>query len=819
LQIPDSAICNLKSAICNMRDFWVDVRYGLRLLSRAPTFTAVAVLTLALGIGANTAIFSVANKVLWSPLPYADADRLVYLNERSKKAENISISFPDYFDWKAQSQAFDGMALMHRRAFTLSGGEQPERLVGAEASWDFFPVLGVRPVLGRTFTREEDRIGADPTVVLSHALWKGTFGGDPNVAGRTLRLDNASYTIVGVMGPDLDLPSRETQLWVPVGLRPDALAAQGRRNHPGMYGVARLKPGVTVEQAAASLETIAQRLEQQYPENAGVRPIVTSLRAELVRDWSDSLLLLLGAVGLVLLIACANVAHLLLARAAGRRTEMAVRAALGAGRTRLLRQLLAEGLLLAGLGASLGLVFAIWGVDLLAGILPGNVPRLAEARIDRVVLAFTSVISLLGGLIFTLFPAFQGSRLDLQDALKAGGRGALGGGHRLRGALVVGEMALAMTLLIGAGLLLHSLWRVLEADPGFSAERLTTMQISLSEAQYGRRSQVAGFYTALLERTAALPGVEACGVTSTLPISGNLNRTLMVPADRPPPPSNEIPIVEFIGVSSGYFQAMGIPLRSGRWFNERDVETSESVTIVDATLAERFWPGQDAVGRQMRYGGSADSPAITVVGVVGHVKNRGVDADSGMQMYAPYGQTRFNSLALVVRTRADSDPTSAVRATVRQLDAEVPISNVRAMDQVIGEHNASRQASAMLLGGFAASALLLAAVGLYGVLAYAVAQRTQEIGIRMALGARRADVLGLVLGHGMRLTLAGVVLGWIGSLALARFLGGFLFGVQPVDPATFTLLSAVLAGVAFVACYLPARRAATTDPMVALRYE
>ncbi len=796
-----------------------DIRYGLRLLSRSPTFTAVAVLTLALGIGANTAIFSVANAVLFRPLPYADPDRLVHLNERGKQADNISISFPDYFDWKSQNQVFDGMALMHRRAFILTGGEQPERVVGAEASWDFFPVLGVRPVLGRTFTQEEDRIGADRTVVLSNALWKRAFGGDASVVGRTLRLDSQSYTVVGVMGPDLDLPSRETQLWVPVGLRKDAHPTEGRRNHPGMYGVARLKPGVSVAQAAASLGTISERLEQQYPENAGIRPVVTSLRAELVRDWSDSLLLLLGAVGLVLLIACANVAHLLLARASGRRMEFAVRAALGAGRARLLRQLLAEGLLLAAFGATLGLVFAAWGVDLLTAILPGNVPRLEEARMDRAVLAFTAAISLVGGLLFTLIPALQSSRLDLHAALKESGRSALPGGHRVRGALVVGEMALAMTLLIGAGLLLHSLWRVIQADPGFQPARLTTMQISLPDSQYGQRARVAGFYRDLLERAAALPGVEASGVTSTLPIGGSHNRTHMVAVDQPPPSANEMPVVDYTAVSPGYFQAMGIPLRGGRWFTEQDGETAASVTIVDETLAQRFWPGQNAVGRQMRYGGSADSPPITVVGVVGHVKTRGVDAGAGMQMYAPYGQTRFNSLTLVVRTRADNDPTSAVRAAVRQLDPGVPISNVRAMDQVIGEHNSTRRASALLLAGFAATALLLAAVGLYGVLAHTVSQRTREMGIRMALGARRSDLLRLVLGQGMRLVIAGVVLGWIGSLALARFLGGFLFGVQPVDPVTYALLTAVLAAVASLACYLPARRAAATDPMGALRYE
>lgn len=802
-----------------MRDFGSDLRYGVRILRRSPTFTAVAVLTLALGIGVNTAIFSVANAVLWTPLPYSDPDRLVYLNERGKQADNISVSFPDYFDWKAQSQAFDGMALMHRRAFIMAGGEQPERVVGAEASWDFFPVLGVRPVVGRTFTQEEDRNGADRTVVLSDALWKRSFGGDPNVVGRTLRLDTQRYTVVGVMGPNLALPSRETQLWVPVGLRQDAHPTEGRRNHPGMYGVARLKPGVSIDQAAASLEAIAQRLEQQYPENAGIRPVVTSLRAELVRDWSDSLLLLLGAVGLVLLIACTNVAHLLLARASGRRTEMAVRAALGAGRARLLRQLMAEGLLLAGLGATLGLVFAVWGVDLLAGVLPGNVPRLAEARIDRAVLAFTTGISLLGGLIFTLFPALHASKRDLLDALKSGGRGSLSGGQRIRAALVVGETALAMTLLIGAGLLLHSLWRVLQADPGFRATRLTTMQISLPASQYAQRAQVAGFYRSLLERTATLPGVESCGVTSALPIGGNRDRTHMVAADQPPPPANEIPVVEYTAVSPGYFAAMGIPLRGGRWFTEQDGEASAGVAIVDETLARRFWPGQDAVGRQMRYGGSADSPPITVVGVVGHVKTRGVDAGSDMQMYAPYGQTRFNSMALVVRTRADSDPTPAVRAAVRELDRDVPISNVRAMDQVIGERNASRRASALLLTSFAAAALLLAAVGLYGVLAFAVAQRTREIGIRMALGARRQDVVRLVMAQGMRLTFTGVVLGWLGSLALARSMSGFLFGVAAVDPATYILLPAVLAAVASLACYLPARRAAGVDPMNALRYE
>jgi len=802
-----------------MRDLWTDFRYGLRLLLRSPTFTAVAVLTLALGIGVNTAIFSVANTVLWKPLPYADPDRLVYLNERGKQADNISISFPDYFDWKAQSQAFEGMALMHRRAFILAGGEQPERVVAAEASWDFFTVLGVRPVLGRTYTREEDRIGADRTVVLSHGLWKRSFGADPKVVGRTVRLDTLSYTVVGVMGPDLDLPSRETQLWVPVGLRNDAQATAGRRNHPGMYGVARMKPGVTVEQAAAGLETIGRRLEQQYPENAGVRPVVTSLRAELVRDWSDSLWLLLGAVALLLLIACANVAHLLLARASGRRTEMAVRAALGAGRARIIRQLLAEGLLLSAVGAALGLIAAVWGVDLLTALLPSNVPRLADARIDFQVLAFTSAVSVLAGLAFALLPAVETSRLDLQDALKSGGRGSLSSGQGMREALVVGEMALAMTLLVGAGLLLHSLWRVLQADPGFQSARVTTMQISLPESQYGRRPLVAGFFRELLERTAALPGVEACGVTSTLPVGGSHNRTLMIAEDQPPSPANETPVVEYTAVSPGYFQAMGIPLRRGRWFSEQDADGSLAVAAVDETLARQFWPGADAVGRQMRYGGGGDSPPITVVAVVGHVKTHGVDAGAGMQMYVPYGQTRFNSLALVVRTRADSDPTAAVRATVRTLDPEVPISGVRAMDQVLGEHNASRRASAMLLAGFAATALLLAAVGLYGVLSYAVSQRTREMGIRMALGARRADLLGVVLRQGMRLVATGVVLGWVGSLALARFLSGFLFGVKAADPVTYAALSVLLAVVAVLACYIPARRAASVDPMRCLRYE
>jgi predicted permease len=582
--------------------------------------------------------------------------------------------------------------------------------------------------------------------------------------------------------------------------------------------VARLKPGVSVEQAAASLETIAVRLEKQYPENAGIRPVVTRLRDELVHEWRDALLLLVGAAGLVLLIACANVAHLLLARSAGRRREMAVRAALGAGRLRLLRQLLAEGLLLAALGAAAGLTLAVWGVDLLVALLPAGVPRLAEARLDRVALLFTSAVSLVGGLIFALLPAWHTSRLDLNEALKSG-RGESLGGTRLRGALVTAEMALAMTLLIGAGLLLESLWRVIRADPGFRAGRLTTMQISLPDAAYGRPGQVAGFYRRLLERVGAMPGVEACGVTSTLPVSGGHNRTLMSAAGQPPPRPGEIPVVEYTAVSPGYFQAMGIPLRGGRWFTESDTDASAAVTIVDETLARRFWPGRDAVGRQMRYGAAEDSPPITVVGVAGHVKTRGVDAGSGMQMYVPYGQTRFNSLALVVRTREGNDPAAMVRAVVRELDPEVPVSNVRAMDEVLGERNASRRASAILLAAFATGAVLLAAVGLYGVLACAVSQRTREIGVRMALGARRADVLRMVLGQGARLMAAGVILGWLGSLALAKFLGGFLYRVRAVDPGTYAVLSALLAAVALLACYLPARRAASTDPMVALRYE
>jgi putative ABC transport system permease protein len=795
------------------------------MLRKKPGFTVVAVLALALGIGANTAIFSVIYTVLLSPLPYPNANRLVWIWETNPTSgiKQEPASLPNFNDWKTQSQSFEGMAAFAQAALTLTSEREPERIRAAIVSANFLTVLNKEPVLGRNFIAEENEPGKNRVVILSHSLWQRRFGASAGIINQAITLNGNPYTVVGVLPPDFKIPGTEqpmaTELFVPLAFN---FQQAGRRaDYLGV--VARLKPGVGTAQAQAELNTIAARLEQQYPaSNAGWGVRLLSLHERMVGDVRAALWLLMGVVAFLLLIACANVANLLLARSAARQQEIAIRRALGADRQRLIRQFLTESVLLSLLGGVLGSLVAMWGVEVLAALTPGNIPRLDEVRLNWTVLVFTFAVSALTGVVFGLFPALHATNPNLTETLKEGGRSSTGGrsGNRLRNSLVVSEIAIALVLLVGAGLMVKSFVRLQEVDPGFHPERILTADLALPRAKYKEDAQITAFYDQFLGRVASQPGVEAVAAISALPLGGGGDVVSFEVEGRPAPPPNQVVDAEYRIITPNYFATMGIPLVRGEGFTPRHTSDVAGVMIINETMARRYFPGEEPIGKRINLGDPQRDPWRTIIGIARDVRHEGLDTAPYPQMYAPLAQFPRSAMTLVARVQGD--PLALVpnmRGELRAIDRDQPLTNLRTMEQVLAQSIARQRFNMTLIAIFSVVGLVLASVGIYGVISYSVTQRTHEIGIRMALGAQRRDVLKLVLGQGILLALIGVGIGLFAALALTRVMSSLLFGVSATDPLTFGAVALLLATVALLACFIPARRAMRVDPMVALRYE
>src|SRR5262245_1644033 len=801
-----------------MSQLFQDLRYGARMLLKRPGFALVAIATLALGIGANTAIFSLINGVLIRPLPFREPDRLVWAWGNVRNGGNrASVSPLDYLDYRNQNRTFEQFAAMGTLPISanLTGSVEPVRLTGAGVTGNFFQALGVQPALGRTFLLENEKTGSDQVAVLSHSLWQKRFGGDTGIINKRITLDDKSYEVIGVMPRDFEFPAT-TEIWVPLPF--DSQPGLKQRKAHFLRPIARLKPGVSLAQAQADTDTIARQLEAAYPDsNTGWNLRLVSLREQIVGNIRSTLYILLGAVALVLLIACANVANLLMAHASARGKEIAVRTALGARRLRIARQMITESLMLALCGGVMGTVLAIWGVQALIALSGDNIPTTAQVKIDFTVLAFTLLTSVLSGLLFGMAPILRTAKVNLIDGLKEGGRTGSEGArrNRTRGLLVILESAVAVMLLVAAGLLIRSLIRLQNTNPGFDSTNVLTMRIDLPRQKYATPENISNLWQQFESRVSSLPGVEGVGLISELPLSGQLNDMPYTVEGRPPVDSTQQFDDDFRRINQDYFRALRIPLLRGRNFTPQEVRDQVKVLIISESLASQVFPNEEPLGKRLVM--SFSHQAFEIVGIVGDVRDRSLAAPPAPAMYMPALESGEN---VVLRTNGDSAAVAAaVRREMAALDPNQPIARVRTMDEWLGLAVAAPRYRTGLFGLFAALALLLSAVGIYGVMSYSVGQRTHELGVRMALGAGRLDVLKLVVRQGMSLVLVGVTVGLLGAFALTRVISSLLFEVGAKDPLTFSGVAILLAAVALVACYVPARRATKVDPMVALRYE
>ena len=806
-----------------MNELSQDIRYGFRMLRARPGFTAVAVIALALGIGANTAIFSLINSVLLRPLPYPEAERLVMLEENEMGGTSSNTSYATTKDWRERSASFDNISAVRDWSVTLTGEGEPEMLRGMRVSSNYFSLLGVKPAPGREFLPEEDRPATRRVVILSYGLWQRRFGSDAEIVGKPVALSGQTFIVAGVMPRGFeDLISarlfQKAELWAPLGY--DESLPWACRTCRHIQAVGRLKPSVSFDQASLEMNTISQNLLVEHPTDYAVAGVtIIPLLDKFVGAVRPALYILLGAVGLVLLIACANVANLLLARATQRQKEIAIRSALGGSRGRLVRQLLTESVMLSVISAVVGLLLVWWGIEVLVAVAPPAILRLNEVAVDARVLGFTLALSLLTGIIFGLAPALHASKLDLNAALKEGARSSTGAGHRLRNLLAISEIALALVLLVGAGLLVRSFIRVLDVTPGFEPANLITMNVSASGTRYAEDAAVRAFYDEVLNRVAALPGVETTAVVNNLPLGGNKDMYGFHVEEKPRANPEEDPSAERYVVSTDYLHAMRIPLLAGREFTDQDTPTAPPVMLISESTARSIWPDENPIGKRVSMGGT-DGPLRTIVGITGNVSHYGLDTPPDLQAYVPQAQWTSSDMQLVVRTPADSKSlVEAVRNEIRAVDKDLPVYRVTTMEQLVSGSVAQRRFTLILLSLMAGLAATLAALGIFSVMSYSVTQRTQEIGIRMALGAKSTDVLKLVVGEGLLLALIGVGAGLAAAACLTQVMSSLLYGIGAHDPLTFSGIAVLLLGIATLACYIPARRATKVDPMVALRYE
>jgi predicted permease len=811
-----------------METFLQDLRYGVRMLVKSPGFTAIAILTLALGIGANTALFSVVNGVLLNPLAYPQSGQLVAIYGKTTGFANAPINYLNFLDWQRDTQSFSTMAMYRNQDYNFIGTGEAERLTGYMISADFFPTLGQVPILGRTFRSEDDLVGAAPVVILGGGFWKRRFGSSLEIVGKQIALNGTSYTIVGVIPASFTFYGHDRDVYTPIGQWNDT-SFRDRRVDLSSRGIGRLKPGVTLSQATADMDGIAQNLALAYPEadkNVGIT--LVSMKEDIVGKVQPFLIVLLAAVGFLLLIACVNVANLLLARSMGRSREFAIRAAMGASQGRVIRQLLSESILLAGLGGALGLLLAVWGTKAVLGTLPGALPRASEVSLDSRVLLFTLALSLFAGIIFGLAPALKSSRVNLEEILKESGRGSSGARQRLQGVFVAVEVAMALVLLVGAGLMVRSLAALWRVDPGFNPSHAITFTLSLPAGPATNSAETRARLRHFDDKMQSIPGVQAVSVTlGSRPMIHNSSEPFWIEGQPKPANLPEMHQAMFYLAESGFQQAMGVTLQRGRFITPQDDEHAPVVMVIDDVFARTYFADENPIGKRINLAGFGVQAEI--VGVVGHVKQWGLDADSKSAIEAqfdyPFMQLpeklmalAANAVAVVLRT--EGDPTAvmaSVRRAVAEIDPREVVYNVQTMNEVVSNSFAARRLSMMLLGVFAALALVLACVGIYGVISYLVGQRTHEIGVRMALGAQQNDVLRLIIGHGARMALVGVAVGIVAAMGLTRLMANQLFGVSPHDPITFVGVAGLLIIVAVAACYIPARRAMRVDPIIALR--
>jgi predicted permease len=810
------------NSVAFLETMWQDLRFAFRMLRKKPSFTIAAVLTLALGIGATTSIFSVVNSVLLRTLPYSDSAHVVMMRETNPNVGSVSVSYPNFLDWRDQSKTISEMAAVHNMSFNLSGVNQPESIDGYGVSPNFLSLLGVRPIIGRDFLPSEDKSGTAPVLLLSYKLWQSHLGGDPNVVGRNITLDSQSFTIVGVL-PQTFYFLDKSDVLTPIGIWVNAkMMERGERGD--MDVVARLAPGVTFERARGEMNGIAARLANQYPlENHGSGIEMNAIRDEFVSGTRPAILVLFGAVLFVLLIACANVANLYLVRSAERTKEIAVRLAFGAKRGRIIRQMLTESLVLAALGGALGIVLGMWGLSGLGRLIPADSLMGMQIKMDGGVFLFAGALMVFVAIAFGLVPALASTRPDVQEALKDGGRSSTPSAkqHRVRGWLAIAETALALVLLIGAGLMVKSLYRLFQVSPGFQPDRVLTMGMNLRSSQYNKPEALLLFWQRILDRVRTIPGVESAAIGSVVPFTGDHSRADISFEGLPTPGIGQYPHPDYHSISADYLNALGQPLIRGRAFNENDNESAPLVGLINSKLAQRYFPNGDALGKRFTFGHpDPKNKWITIVGIVSDTKLYGLENPSRYEVYVPYRQEPLNTMTLAVRSIADPySISSEVRAAIAEIDKDQPVVQVETMKELLSQSVSTRHATLVLLEMFSALALVLASIGIYGVMAYSVAMRTHEIGIRMALGAQKRDVLRMVMGQGIRLSLAGVVIGVLAALALTRLLSTLLFSVSAIDPLIFIFVPVLLILVTLLACYIPAMRAMKVDPMVALRYE